>query len=43
VARAEAYMHAEFHLNPSIWPQYTSVTDRQTGQTDRETDNGLIA
>jgi len=40
VARAEAYLCAKFHLNPSnFWPQYTNVTDRQ----DRQTDNGLIA
>jgi len=39
VARAEAYLHAKFHLDDAtVWPQYTNVTDRQ----DR-TDNGLIA
>jgi len=46
VARAEAYLHAKFHLDPSdLWPPYTNVTDRtgQTDRTDRETDNGLIA
>jgi len=33
MARAEAYLHAEFHLDPpTVWPQYTNVTDR-TGQT----------
>ena len=39
VARAEAYLHAKlsFIFHPSVWPQYTNVTDR-TGQ-----DNGLIA
>jgi len=26
-------------IYPTVWPQYTNVTDRQTGQTD----NGLIA
>jgi len=32
MARAEAYLHAKFHLDP---PQYINVTDRQdmTGQT----------
>jgi len=51
VARAVAYLHAKFHLDPSNgWPQYTNVTDRQTGQIgqdrtgqDRQTDNGMIA
>jgi len=47
VARAEAYLYAKFHLDPSVWPQYTNVTDRadrtrETGQ-DRQTDSGLIA
>ena len=23
-------------IHPTIWPQYTSITDRQTGQTDRQ-------
>jgi len=41
VAKAEAYLHAKFHLDTSnrlatVWPQYTNVTDRQTGQ-DRQT------
>jgi len=36
VARAEAYMHAKFHLDPSnLWPQYTNVAERQDRQ-DRE-------
>jgi len=26
-------------IHPTVWPQYTNVTDRQTGQTE----NGLIA
>jgi len=26
-------------IHPAVWPQYTNVTDRQTGQTD----NGPIA
>jgi len=32
-------------IRPTVWPQYTNVTDRQdrTGQTERQTDNGLIA
>jgi len=35
-------------IHRTVWPQYTNVTDR-TGQdrtdrqTDRQTDNGLIA
>jgi len=37
VARAEAYLCAKFHLDPSNpLPQYTNVTD-STGQTDRQT------
>jgi len=27
-------------IHPTVWPQYTNVTDRQT---DRQTDDGLIA
>jgi len=23
-------------IHPTIWPQYTNVTERQTGQTDRQ-------
>jgi len=40
VVGAEAYLRAEFHVDPTVWPQYTNVTDRQadrqdmTGQTD---------
>jgi len=31
VAGTEAYLHAKFHLiYPTVWPQYTNVTDRQT-------------
>jgi len=33
--RAEAYLHAKFHLDPNIWPQYTTVTDRQIRQDNR--------
>jgi len=29
-------------IHPTVWPQYTNVTDRQTGQTG-QTDNGPIA
>jgi len=29
-------------IHPTVWPQYTDVTDRQPGQTDR-TDDGPIA
>ena len=28
-------------IHPTVWPQYTNVTDRQTGQ--RGQDNGPIA
>jgi len=46
VARAEAevYLHAKFHIDPypTVWPQYTNVTDRQTDRADRQ-DNGPIA
>jgi len=45
VARAEAYLLAKFHLDPSNrGPQCTNVTDIQTSQ-DRtgQTDNGPIA
>jgi len=38
VAGAEAYLYAWFHLepmiHPTVWPQYTNVTDRQDRQTD---------
>jgi len=32
-------------IHLAVWPQYTNVTgqDRQDIQTDRQTDNGLIA
>jgi len=37
-------------IHPTVWPQYTNVTDRQVRQTDRQTDrhtdrqdNGPIA
>jgi len=35
---AEAYLHAKFRLDPSVWPQCTNVTDRQdrTDMTDRQ-------
>ena len=37
MARAEAYLHAKFHLGPSNrWPQYTNITDRQTAQTGQD-------
>jgi len=29
-------------IHPTIWPQYTNVTVRETGETDRQ-DNGPIA
>ena len=48
MARAEAYLHAKFHLDPFnfLATIYTDVIDRQTDRTDkqdRRTDNGLIA
>jgi len=50
VARAEAFLNAKFHLDPSnrlatVHERYrqTGRRDRQTGQTDRQTVNGLIA
>jgi len=40
VAGAEAYLRAKFHLviviHPTVWLQYTNVTDRQAG-ADRAT------
>ena len=30
-------------IQSTVWPQYTNVTDRQTGQRNRQTDNGPIA
>jgi len=34
-------------IHPTVWPQYTNVTDRQDRQTGqdkrRQTDNGPIA
>jgi len=33
VARADAYLHAKFHLDrPTVWPQCMNVTDRQDRQ-----------
>ena len=29
-------------IPPTVWPQYTNVTDRQTEGQDRQTDNGPI-
>ena len=43
------FMPSFILIRPTVWPQYTNVTDRQTDrQTDRtgqreQTDNGLIA
>jgi len=42
VARAEAYMHAKFHLNPSNRLATVHQRDREDRQTE-QTDNGLIA
>jgi len=43
---AEAYLYAKFHLDP--FNRLATMHQRyrqpgQTGQTDRQTDNGLIA
>jgi len=35
-------MPSFFLIHPTVWPQYTKVTDRTDRQTDRQ-DNGLIA
>jgi len=49
VARAEAYLHAKFHIEPSnrlatIHQRYRQdITDRTDRQTDRQTDNGPVA
>ena len=45
VARAKAYMHANCQvlsclIHPTVWPQYTNVTDR-TGQTDRQQSDSI--
>jgi len=40
------YIPSFILIHPTVWPQYTNVTYRQTGQTDRQTDktdNSLIA
>jgi len=37
MTKAEAYLHAKFHLDPTVWPQYTNVTDGTERQTDRQT------
>jgi len=44
MARAEAYLHVKFRLDPSnrLATIYTNVTDRQDRQT-AQTDNGPIA
>jgi len=46
VARAEAYLLAKFHLDPSNRLATVHERHRQTDRqdrTDRQTDNGLIA
>jgi len=42
MARAEAYLHAKFHLDS--YNRLTTIHQhrRQTGQTDGQTDNGPI-
>jgi len=42
MARAEAYLHAKFHLDPSNRLATVHERYRQDRQTDR-TDKGLIA
>jgi len=38
------YMPSFILIHPTVWPQYTNVTDRQTDRTeDRQTDHGPIA
>jgi len=37
------YMPSLIFIYLIVWPQYTNVTDRQAIQTDRQTNNGLIA
>ena len=40
MTRAEAYLHADLPsfilIHPTVWPQYTNVTDRQDRETDRQ-------
>ena len=36
MAGDEAYLRAKFHLDPSVWPQYTNVTDRQDRQAGQD-------
>jgi len=31
----EAYFHAKFHPDPTVWPQYTNITDRSVRTTVR--------
>jgi len=38
------YMHAKFHwIRPTVWPQYTNVTDRQTGQAGETGQRGRLS
>ena len=45
MARAEAYLHAKFHLDPSnrlaTVHERHSQTDRETGQTDRKRSDSI--
>jgi len=43
VARAEAYRHAKFHLDPANRLATVHKCHRQTDRQDRQTDNSLIA
>ena len=37
------HLRAKFHLDPStVWPQYTNVTDRQSGQKDRQDNSPVV-
>ena len=39
------YLLSGILIHPTVWPQFTNVTDRQTRQNDRQdgTDNAPIA
>jgi len=41
VARAEAYLHAKFHLDPSNRLATVNQRHRQTGQTDRQRSDSI--
>jgi len=44
MASDESYLHVKFHLiRPTVWPQYTNVTDKTGQNRQNRTGNGLIA